>query len=71
MSEQLKSVYPKQFIYFYYPSRIVYFYRKLFSRELRKAHINEGDLFIDDICDGRVCAHYLLKGSNEPNNISE
>ena len=41
MSEQLRNVYPKQFIYFYYPSRIVYFYRKLFNRELRKAHIND------------------------------
>lgn len=41
MSKQLKLVYPKQFIYFYFPSRIVYFYRKIINKEFRKAKINE------------------------------
>ena len=61
MSEQLKSVYPKQFIYFFYPSPIVYFYRKLKNPELKKAHYNEfrytplkgkemDQLFIDSRC---------------------
>lgn len=41
MSEQLKTVYPKQFIYFFFPSPIVYFYRKIMNKELRKAKYNE------------------------------
>lgn len=41
MSEQLKSVYPNQFIYFFFPSPIVFFYRKLKDKELRKAHYKE------------------------------
>ncbi len=41
MSEQLKEVYPKQFIYFFFPSRIVFFYRKIHNKELRKAKGNE------------------------------
>lgn len=41
MSEQLKGVYPKQFLYFFFPSPIVYFYRKIRNKELRKAHFNE------------------------------
>lgn len=41
MSEQLKSVYPNQFIYFFFPSPIVYFYRKIMNNELRKAEYNE------------------------------
>lgn len=41
MSEQLRNVYPKQFIYFFFPSRIVFFYRKLHDWELRKAHYKE------------------------------
>ena len=41
MSEQLKSVYPKQFIYFFFPSRIVFIYRKIRNKELRKAKYNE------------------------------
>lgn len=41
MSEQLRKVYPKQFIYFFYPSRIVFFYRKLHDKELRNAHYRE------------------------------
>ncbi|MGO5373032.1 hypothetical protein [Holdemanella porci] len=41
MSEQLKSVYPNQFIYFFFPSPIVYFYRKIMNNELRKAKYNE------------------------------
>ena len=41
MSQQLKTVYPKQFIYFYFPSKIVYFYRKFANRELKNAKINE------------------------------
>lgn len=41
MSAQLKAVYPRQFIYFYFPSKIVYFYRKLVNIELRNAKMNE------------------------------
>lgn len=41
MSEQLKSVYPDQFIYFFFPSRLVFFYRKLRNKELRGAKYNE------------------------------
>lgn len=41
MSEQLKEVYPNQFIYFFFPSRIVFFYRKFKNPELRKSHYSE------------------------------
>lgn len=41
MSSQLKSVYPNQFIYFFFPSRIVYFYRKFKNPELRNAKMHE------------------------------
>ncbi len=41
ISEQLREVYPKQFIYFFYPSRLVFFYRKLVNKELHHAHYNE------------------------------
>ena len=41
MSEQLKTVYPKQFIYFFFPSPIVYFYRKVMNKELRGAKYKE------------------------------
>lgn len=41
MSEQLKLVYPKQFIYYFFPSPIVYFYRKVFNKEFRRAKYKE------------------------------
>ncbi len=41
MSEQLKAVYPKQFIYFFFPSVIVFYFRKFHDKELRHAHRNE------------------------------
>lgn len=41
MSKQLKAVYPKQFIYFFFPSVIVFYYRKFHDRELRYAHRKE------------------------------
>ena len=41
MSKQLKTVYPKQFIYFFFPSRIVYVYRKIRNKEFRKARYYE------------------------------
>ena len=41
MSEQLKKVYPKQFIYFFFPSRIAYYYRKLCAPEFKRAKISE------------------------------
>ena len=41
MSEQLKKVYPNQFIYFFFPSEIVFYYRKFHDKELRNAHKNE------------------------------
>lgn len=41
MNEQLKKVYPSQFIYFFFPSPIVYFYRKVMNKELRNAKYSE------------------------------
>lgn len=41
MSRQLKSVYPSQFIYYFFPSRLVFFYRKIMNKELRRAHYRE------------------------------
>lgn len=41
MSNQLKEIYPKQFIYYFFPSPIVYFYRKICNPELRKSHFRE------------------------------
>ena len=41
MSAQLKSIYPKRYIYFFFPSPIVYFYRKFKNPELKKAHYKE------------------------------
>ena len=41
MSDQLKSIYPNQYIYFYFPSPIVYFYRKIMNKELRGAKYSE------------------------------
>ena len=33
MSKQLKTVYPNQYIFFFFPSPIVYFYRKMMNEE--------------------------------------
>lgn len=41
MSDQLKYVYPNQFIYFFFPSPIVYFYRKVMNKELRRSKYSE------------------------------
>lgn len=41
MSNQLKDIYPRQYIYFYFPSPIVFFYRKIMNKELRKAKYSE------------------------------
>lgn len=41
MANQLKVVYPRQFVYFFFPSRIVFLYRKIMNPELRHAHYNE------------------------------
>ena len=41
MSEQLKIVYPNQFIYYFFPSKIVYFYRKFMNNEFRRAQYSE------------------------------
>lgn len=41
MSKQLRAVYPKQFIYYFFPSPIVYLYRKIVNKELRKAKLSE------------------------------
>lgn len=57
MSEQLKAVYPKQFIYFFFPSPIVFFYRKMINKELRKARYNE--------------FHYIPLKGKEMNDIYE
>ena len=57
MSEQLKPVYPKQFIYFFFPSKIVYFYRKFKNKEFKKAKINE--------------FHFTPLSSKEVHNIYE
>lgn len=57
MSNQLKMVYPNQFIYFFFPSRIVYFYRKVMNKELRKAKYSE--------------FHYVPLKGKEMNSIYE
>lgn len=41
MSAQLKEVYPKQYIYFFFPSKIAYYYRKFFSPEMKHTRISE------------------------------
>lgn len=41
MSEQLRAVYPNQFIYFFFPSKIVFYYRKLRNPELKNADKSE------------------------------
>lgn len=41
MSKQLESIYPNQFIYYYFPSPLVYFYRKIINKELRSAKYSE------------------------------
>ena len=41
MSEQLKAVYSRQFIYYYFPSKLVYYYRKLKNGEFKKAKISQ------------------------------
>ncbi len=57
MSEQLKAVYPKQFIYYFFPSPIVFFYRKVMNKELRKANYSE--------------FHYVPLKGKEMNDIYE
>lgn len=57
MSKQLKSVYPNQFIYFFFPSAIVYFYRKVMNKEFRKAHYRD--------------FHYVPLKGKEMNDIYE
>lgn len=57
MSEQLKSVYPNQFIYFFFPSPLVYFYRKIMNNELRRAKYNE--------------FHYIPLKGQEMNDVYE
>lgn len=57
MSEQLKSVYSRQFIYFFFPSPIVFFYRKIMNIELRKAHFKE--------------FHYVPLKGNEMDSVYE
>lgn len=41
MSEQLRALYPNQYIYYFFPSPIVYFYRKIMNKELRDAKYSE------------------------------
>ena len=41
MVNELKTVYPKQFLYFFFPSRFVYLYRKLFNKEFKFAKFKE------------------------------
>lgn len=57
MSDQLKEVYPNQFIYFFFPSPIVYFYRKIVNKELRHAKYSE--------------FHYVPLKGNELNSLLE
>lgn len=57
MSEQLKVVYPNQFIYFFFPSPMVYFYRKIKNKELKDAKYND--------------FHYIPLNENEMNNVYE
>lgn len=57
MSDQLKVVYPNQFIYFFFPSPIVYFFRKIVNKELRHAKYSE--------------FHYVPLKDNEMNSVLE
>lgn len=41
MSNQLRPIYPNQFIYFFFPSPIVYVYRKIMNKEFRRAKYKE------------------------------
>ncbi|MDM0906259.1 hypothetical protein QTI73_11165 [Clostridium perfringens] len=41
MSKQLKNVYPKQYIYFFFPSKLVFIYRKIANYELKNAKYDE------------------------------
>lgn len=41
MTQQLNSVYPNQFVYYFFPSRIVFLYRKFMNSELRHASYSE------------------------------
>lgn len=41
MSQELKQIYPKQFIYFFLPSKLVYIYRKIKNIEFRNAKYKE------------------------------
>ena len=41
MASQLKNVYPKQFIYFFFPSKLVYYYRKVRNPEFKNAVMSE------------------------------
>lgn len=41
MSNELKNNMPKQFIYHYMPSKLKYFYHKVFSKEFRKANLQD------------------------------
>lgn len=61
MSEQLKSIYQKQFVYFYLPSKLVYIYRKIKNKEFKDANISEfnfkplsskemNELYVDSKC---------------------
>lgn len=41
MTAQLREVYPKQFVYFFFPSKLVYYYRKLMNPEFKHAKMSE------------------------------
>lgn len=41
IAQQLKEIYQKQFIYYFFPSRLVYFYRKFLNPELKNASYSE------------------------------
>lgn len=57
MCEQLKPIYKKQFIYFYFPSPIVFLYRKIMNKEMKNAKYRE--------------FHYTPLTGNEMNYIYE
>lgn len=57
MSKQLKDIYPRQFIYFFFPSHLVFFYRKVKNKELRSAKSTE--------------FHYVPLKGNEMNDVYE
>ena len=41
ISNELKDIYKRQFIYFFFPSRLVYIYRKIKNKEFKNAKYSD------------------------------